>query len=104
MTDNLKHIPVGERKSIALRWAQRRAANSENPFTFMRRFEETLEIAAAFGEQHVLEERAIYKAPTQVAAEIEALAAVRSLRHWGTNWGRYVWETKHRVRKQRRAA
>lgn len=102
MTAHISAIPCSKRKELVFSWAQERAKNSENPFSFMHRFEDTFNVAAALGEEHITEARHRYKDATEMAAEIEALAAVRRLRHWESNHGLYVWDTEHRLKKHYR--
>lgn len=60
---------------------------AENPFHFISLFEDELRMVRERGEPEAVERQPDWHNPQRVAAEIEALAAVRALAYWGTNKG-----------------
>lgn len=78
---------AGKRFDTVCQWADLRARQSVKPERFLWVFHDELATIRRHGEAAVLEKDSTRLNPTDLAAEIEALAATRAMRTWGTNEG-----------------
>ena len=76
-----------EKFQAAFARAQMRAGGTQAPHRFMNTFEEEVNHILVLGEGSLLERSPTWEDPLHLAAEVEALAAVRAVRHWGTEEG-----------------
>jgi hypothetical protein len=67
----------------------------------MELFHNAMAEARRNGENAIVDQSPDWGDPTHLAAEVEALAARRAMRHWGTTWGICL---RRRVSKQDLAA
>lgn len=79
--------PFGERFEAVCKRAKVRSERSAEPQRFLNEFEGEMAALRREGLASVVERGPDWSDPTHLAAEVEALAALRAMRTWGTTVG-----------------
>jgi hypothetical protein len=87
MPETMDITPFSKRYDSVCSRAEKRASRSEAPDLFMNKFYGGLSELRREGMAAVVDKAPDWLDPTHLAAEIEALAALRAIRYWGTAKG-----------------
>jgi len=87
MSEQIDITPYSKRFDSVCGRARNRAAYSETPERFLAMFHAELSRLRREGMASTLDQAPDWLDPTHLAAEIEALAATRAMRNWGTAKG-----------------
>lgn len=87
MSKYVDTTPFSKRYDTVCQRAEKRSARSETPERFMNEFHDELSELRREGMTAIVERTPDWYDPTHLAAEIEALAALRAMRNWGTAEG-----------------
>ena len=87
MTETVNITPYSRRFDSVCSRAKNRAEQSETPERFLSMFHSELSRIRREGVDTTLSKGPDWNDPTHLAAEVEALAATRAMRYWGTAEG-----------------